>query len=308
MNESYRLDQCIGNYRLLRLLGRGEFAEIYLGEHTTTHTKAAIKLLDGRRAGDDVAKFLAQASLLTHLRHPHIVQIFDFGIVGETAFLIMNYASRGTLRQHYPKGTRVPLQDIVRYVKQIASALQYIHLHNLIHRDIKPHNMLLSTNDDVMLTDFGIAVVSQSLDPVYPAFRDFEGTVLYAAPEQFQGKPCRNSDLYALGVVVYEWLCGDWPFTGTFEEIVHQHLFIPPPFFSEKGVEVPKAVEKVVRKVMAKEPDQRFSDAEDFAYALAQAYQATQWYTSELARSLQISPRRQFMSPLPFAQEASTDQ
>lgn len=301
-NESQRLDQCLGNYRLIRLLGRSDYAEIYLGEHNRTHTQAAIKLFDGR--GNDAAKFLAQAALLTHLRHPHIVQVLDSGMADDTAFLIMDYAPRGTLRQRYPKGTRLPLVTIMHNVRQIASALQYIHLHQLIHRDIKPHNMLLGSNDEIVLSDFGIAIISQSLNPMTLAFRDFEGTVLYAAPEQLQGKPRRSSDLYALGVVVYEWLCGDWPFTGTFEEVVHQHLFIPPPFFSEKGVEIAPAIEKVVRKVLAKEPDQRFPSAEDFAYDLEQAYKKT--HISNI--SLQSPPRRQFMSPLPFAHEAFANQ
>ncbi|MDQ2884760.1 MAG: serine/threonine protein kinase [Chloroflexota bacterium] len=301
-NESQRLDQCIGSYRLIRLLGKSDYAEIYLGEHITTSAQAAIKVFDGR--GNDAAKFLAQADLLTHLRHPHILRVFDSGMAGDTPFLVMDYAPKGTLRQRYPKGTRLPLVTIMQYVRQIADALQYIHRHQLIHRDIKPHNMLLGPNGEVLLSDFGIAIVSQSFNPASPAFRDFEGTVLYAAPEQLQGKPRRSSDLYSFGVVVYEWLCGEWPFTGTFEEVVHQHLFIPPPFFSEKGVEIAPATEKVVRKVLAKEPDQRFPSAADFAHDLEQAYKKTQIS----AITLPPSSRRQFMSPLPFAGEACIKQ
>jgi eukaryotic-like serine/threonine-protein kinase len=301
-NESQRLDQCIGSYRLIRLLGKSDYAEIYLGEHITTSAQAAIKVFDGR--GNDAEKFLAQADLLVHLRHPHILRVFDSGMAGDTPFLVMDYAPRGTLRQRYPKGTRLPLVTIMNYIRQIADALQYIHRHQLIHRDIKPHNMLLGPNDEVLLSDFGIAIVSQSYNPASPAFRDFEGTVLYAAPEQLQGKPRRSSDLYSFGVVVYEWLCGEWPFTGTFEEVVHQHLFIPPPFFSEKGVEIAPAIEKVVRKVLAKEPDQRFPSAADFAYDLEQAYKQTHISTLPL----QPSSRRQFMSPLPFAGEAFVKQ
>jgi eukaryotic-like serine/threonine-protein kinase len=297
-NESQRLHQCIGSYRLTRLLGKSDYAEIYLGKHITTSAQAAIKLFNGR--GDDAAKFLAQADLLSHLRHPHLLRVFDSGMAGDTPFLVMDYAPRGTLRQRHPKGTRLPLVTILNYVRQIADALQYIHRHQLVHRDIKPHNLLLGLNDEVMLSDFGIAIVSQSFNPAYPAFHDFEGTVLYAAPEQLQGKPRRSSDLYSFGVVVYEWLCGEWPFTGTFEEVVHQHLFIPPPFFSEKGVEIAPAIEKVVRKVLAKEPDQRFPSAGDFAYDLEQAYKKTHISTI----SLPPSSRRQFMSPLPFASEA----
>lgn len=300
-NES-RLNQCIGNYHLNRLLGRSDYVEIYLGQHITTRAQAAIKVFDGCRK--DAEKFLAQATLQTHLRHPHIVQVLDSGMAGDTAFLIMDYAPGGTLRQRHPKGTRLPLDTVMHYVRQVASGLQYIHLRQLIHRDIKPHNMLLGPNNEVMLSDFGIAIVSQSLNPTSPIFHDFEGTVLYTAPEQLQGKPRRSSDLYALGVVVYEWLCGQWPFTGTFEEVVHQHLFIPPPFFSEKGVEIAPAIEKVVRKVLAKEPDQRFPSAGDLAYDLEQAYKKTRNATT----SLPPPPQRQFMSPFPFALETPVNQ
>ena len=301
MNEKQRLDQCIGNYHLQRLLSQSDTVQVYLAEHTLFHTEAVVKVLDGQKAGDDIEKFLAQAVLLTQLHHPHIVQIFDCGMVEESAFLIMNYAPNGTLRQRYPKGTRLPLPTILHYSRQIVSALHYIHWHNLIHRDIKPHNMLLGADDDVMLTDFGIAVVSQFFDADSPALRDFEGTVPYAAPEQLQGRPHKNSDLYALGIIIYEWLCGDWPFTGTFDEIVQQHLYMPPPFFSEKNVEVPPALEQVIRQVLAKEPEQRFSTAVDFLYALEQAYQATQQAASEIP--CKISSRRQFISPLPFLAE-----
>ncbi|HEY5004179.1 MAG TPA: serine/threonine-protein kinase [Ktedonobacteraceae bacterium] len=303
MSENQRLDQRIGSYRLQRLLSRSNTVEVYLAEHTLFHTEAVVKILDGHkaRADDEIEKFLAQASLLTQLQHPHIVEVSDFGMVEESAFLVMNYAPNGTLRQRYPKGTCLPLATILRYTRQIVSALHYIHLHNLIHRDIKPQNMLLGMNDDVMLTDFGIAVVAQHFDANSPAFRDFEGTAPYAAPEQLQGRPHKNSDLYALGIIIYEWLCGGWPFTGTFEEIVHQHLYIPPPFFSEKNVEVPPAIEQVLRQLLAKEPEQRFSDAKDFLHALEQAYQATP--ASEIALKLPI--RRQFMSPLPFMGQIS---
>jgi serine/threonine protein kinase len=308
MSENQRLDHHIGNYRLRHLLSRSQTTEIYLAEHTLFHTEAAVKLLDRQSTGNEVEKFLAQASLLAHLHHPHIVQVFDFGTVEGTAFLIMNYAANGTLRQRYPKGTRLPLPLALHYTRQIASALQYTHQHHLIHRDIKPHNMLLGPHDDVMLTDFGIAVVSQDFTSEVPPFRDFEGTVPYTAPEQLQGKPHKNSDLYALGIIVYEWLSGDWPFTGSFDEIVHQHLFVAPPFFSEKHVAVPAAFEQVVRKALAKEPEQRFSGAEDFVHALEQAYQPTPHPPSAPEIAFTISSRRQFMSPLPFTDETVINQ
>jgi len=203
------------------------------------------------------------------------------------------------LRQRHPRGSRVPLESIVSYVKQVASALHYVHYHKLIHRDIKPHNMLLGPRGEILLSDFGIAVTSHSIDVNLPGMPDFEGTVLYSAPEQLQGKPRRSSDQYALGVVVYEWLSGGWPFHGSFSEVARQHISDPPPSLKEKGIDIAPAVEEVVLKALAKDPPRRFSTVNEFARALEQASRAG------LALSVQAIPRRQFMSPLPFAAKAS---
>src|SRR5437588_12548207 len=122
----------------------------------------------------------------------------------------MDYAPNGTLRKLHPKGTMLPLSLIIAYTKQIASALQYAHEEKFIHRDVKPENMLVGRRDAVLLSDFGIALIAQSSR--YQSTQEVIGTVAYMAPEQIQGKPRRASDQYALGIVVYEWICGDRPF------------------------------------------------------------------------------------------------
>jgi serine/threonine-protein kinase len=130
-------------------------------------------------------------------------------------YLVMTYAPNGTLCQRYPKGNILPPTTVLHYIQQAADALTYIHENKLIHCDIKPHNMLLGAHHELLINDFGIAVVSHSLDPLYP--------------EQLQGQPRRASDQYALAVVAYKWFCGDKPFSSNFQEIVHQHLFVTPP-------------------------------------------------------------------------------
>src|SRR5579864_3094480 len=137
-----REGQQLGNYRLIQLLGQGNFSEVYLGEHIHLNTQAAIKVLHGQLANYDMADFLDEARAIAHLRHPHIVQVLDFGIEGTTPFLVMDYAPGGTLRTRHPKGTRLPTDLVVSYVSQVASALQYAHERKIIHRDIKPENML----------------------------------------------------------------------------------------------------------------------------------------------------------------------
>ncbi len=305
----------IGLYRLLRLLGQGMTTQVYLGEHQELHTQVAVKLQQGYWVESDVQRFLARAEVMTNLQHHHIVQVYDFGVENHTAYMAMEYAPYGTLRQRHPKGARVPLALVVMYVQQLAEALHYVHQHNLIHRDIKPHNMLLGTNERILLNDFGIAVVSQSMVPDQSAFYDFEGTALYAAPEQLVGMPRRSSDQYALGVVVYEWLCGTWPFNGNFEEVVQQHFFEMVPSLREKDNSIPVEVERVVLKALAKDPDSRYPSMLDFATALTaasqQASQASQasahlnafTKTTQPQHTLLSSPtpKRQFKSPLPFA-------
>src|SRR6266487_3035506 len=212
-----REGQQLGNYRLIQLLGQGSFSEVYLGEHNHLHTQTAIKVLHGQLAKNDVEGFLTEARALAHLRHPHIIQVLDFGVEGTTPFLVMDYAPNGNLRQHHTKGTLIPLDTIITYVMQVAEALQYAHQEKLIHRDIKPENMLLGRNNEVLLSDFGIAIMIQSSRSQH--LQDTAGTIAYMAPEQLRGKPSPASDQYALGIAVYEWLCGDRPFHGTFANV-----------------------------------------------------------------------------------------
>src|SRR3989440_8859733 len=140
-----RIGQQLGNYRLMRLLGRGSFAEVYLGEHLYLKSQAALKVLRTSLEDEDVTQFLAEGQTLARLTHPQIVRVHDFAVEHGTPFLVMDYASRGTLRQRHPKGSCLPLDTVVAYVRQVAAALQYAHNRNVIHRDVKPENMLLGT-------------------------------------------------------------------------------------------------------------------------------------------------------------------
>lgn len=270
----HRVGQQLGNYRLLRLLGQGGFSDVYLGEHLHLKTLAAIKVLQMRLLASMMEQFRTEAQAIASLVHPHIVRILDFGLTDGVPFLIMDYAPNGTLRDQYPKGTRLPLATIVSYVIQIADALQYAHENKLIHRDIKPENMLLGLHDTLLLSDFGLVLVAQSSES--RSTKEIAGTVPYMAPEQIQGKPRAASDQYALGVVVYEWLSGTRPFEGSVFEIYGQHLHMTPPSFHEKGVAISSAVEDVVLKALAKDPRERFTSVAAFATALEHAFHLTQ--------------------------------
>ena len=284
---SENMPQQLGNYRLLRMIGRGGFADVYLGQHVLLQTLAAIKVLQTRLTGEDQQKFYNEALTIARLDHPHIVRVLDFGVesTSNTPYLVTDYAPAGTLRQLYPRGARVPQAVIVKYVRQLASALQYAHDQHIIHRDVKPENMLVEQNGDVVLTDFGIALVTQSSR--YQTTQEVVGTVLYMAPEQLQGKARPASDQYALGIAVYEWLTGGRPFNGSFAEVGSQHMFASPPPMHEKVPGLSLNIEQVVLTALAKDPLQRFGSISAFANAFEQACTET----------MRVSPSRPLSAP-----------
>lgn len=241
------IGQQFGNYRFIRLLGRGGFAEVYLGQHITLNMQAAIKLLHTQLTSNDVERFRNEACTLASLIHPNIVRILDFDVKDYCPFIVMDYAPKGTLRQCHSKGAQLPIGDVVSYVKQIASALQFAHNEKWIHRDIKPDNMLMGQHNEVLLSDFGLAVIARNANSM--TTKDIAGTALYMAPEQLQGKPCLATDQYALGVVVYEWLSGECPFHGSSPLVIAaQHINNPPPLLREKVSTISPAVEQVYSK------------------------------------------------------------
>ncbi len=267
-----RVGQQLGNYRLVRLIGRGSFAEVYLGEHLHLNTQAAIKVLHAHLTSEDSERLRTEARTLARLMHPHIVQVLDFNVEDGISFLVMQYAPNGTLRQRYPKGTQVPLDAIVSYTRQVAEALHYIHQQKLIHRDVKPENMLLGPQNEILLTEFSIAIIAQSTRSQQA--QEAAGSVTYMAPEQLRGKPRPASDQYALAVVVYEWLSGEPPFSGSVQEIASQHLSAPPPSLRTKVPTISPAIEHVVLKALAKDPQQRFANVQAFAQTLEEAFNA----------------------------------
>jgi len=207
-----------------------------------------------------------------------------------------------SLQQRFPKRTHVPLEKIVLIVQQIASALDYAHQQRLIHRDVKPENMLLGSQDQVLLSDFGVVVVDQSSNP--QTAKNMAGTAPYMAPEQLQGKACFASDQYALGVVTYQWLCGQRPFTGSFTEIISQHVLVQPPSLCAQVPSLSAAVEHVVFKALAKDPAQRYENVMAFANALQDACNdSTSAITNIL---LSVSTRQLSLSPSTVAEGHSS--
>jgi serine/threonine protein kinase/tetratricopeptide (TPR) repeat protein len=291
------IGQQLGNYRLISQVGQGGFAVVYLGEHVHLKTQAAIKVLQQvQLSSDEEEKFRKEAFTIAMLRHQNIIRVLDYGIQESTSipFLVMDYAKE-TLRQRYPKGTILSPLHILPYVKQVASALEYAHEHKVIHRDVKPENMLLDENNNIRLSDFGIAVVYETSHALNTL--DKFGTPSYMAPEQFQGKPLPASDQYSLGIVVYEWLCGTRPFNGPLGDLIRQHESAIPPSMRQKNPSLSSAIEKVILKALAKKPEERYASVWDFFLALQDACQVEQAGSSSQLTEVMSSLTSQSHSP-----------
>ncbi|HTK12015.1 MAG TPA: serine/threonine-protein kinase [Ktedonobacteraceae bacterium] len=259
----------LAKYRLLTLLGTGGFAQVYLGEHRISGARVALKMLHAGVGSARRAQFAAEAALHVRLRHPHIIAARSYEEQGHTPFLVLDYASGGTMRKYVPAGTQLPLPTVASVVKQVASALHYIHERGIVHRDVKPENLLVMEDGQVMLSDFGNARMIHQADVEEEA--SINGTASYMAPEQLQKKVSVASDQYALGITAYEWLSGVRPFSGAPLQIALQHCNSRPPSFHAVGVSLPAEVEAVVMKALEKDPQQRFLNVWDFALALEEA-------------------------------------
>jgi eukaryotic-like serine/threonine-protein kinase len=259
----------VGKYLLLDLLGDTDRAEVYLCKDIFKGELFAVKML--KRQMIDVYRetFVEAAQVLARLSHPQIVQICEFGVEQDIPFMVTSYASGGSVRRKYQQGASLPLDIVVTYVKEIASALQYAHTQNILHQDLKPENILLQADQTILLSDFCFAEklsTSSISDPQLSI-----SSMPYKAPEQILGQPEKATDQYALGVIVYEWLCGASPFVGSVREIATQHLEMAPPPLQEKVPGLPPLVEQVVLIALAKDPNDRFASIGSFATALEQA-------------------------------------
>ncbi|GLV60345.1 hypothetical protein KDH_71650 [Dictyobacter sp. S3.2.2.5] len=287
--------QQLGNYRLIRSVGRGGFAEVYLGVHRYLETPVAIKILRSRNL--DRTIFLQEARLVAHLNHRHIVSVREFDIKDDTPFLVMDYVQGGTLRHLCPRGTRLPLGQVVAYVQQIASALHYTHQQGIVHGDVKPENVLVAADGHVLLSDFGLAGIISMAEARDGAL---VGTVDYMAPEQFQHRLLPASDQYALGIMAYEWLCGRPPFEGSYIEVAVQHALEPAASLLDSVADLPAGADEVILHALAKEPADRFASVEAFAESLEAAALAAQG----MGKTPQATPYRRGTTALLESQPA----
>lgn len=274
-----RIGQQLGNYRLKRLLGQGGFAQVYLGRHVHLGTPAAIKVLDNWTVSEEEFQALKrEARVVSGLEHAHIVRVWDFSMIDDTPFIVMEYAPGGTLEKRHPRGTLLSPQEAVPYIAQVASALQFAHDHGVMHLDVKSANMLIARNQDILLSDFGIAQPAPNTRR--PMTEHVMGTPPYMAPEHMDGRPLPASDQFSLGVVLYEWLSGSLPFRRSRLE-PHARQVAPAPLAGRVQGITPQ-IEQVVMRALSPNPQQRFARVQDFAdayqEAVRQAHRSTRMF------------------------------
>jgi beta-lactam-binding protein with PASTA domain/tRNA A-37 threonylcarbamoyl transferase component Bud32 len=253
-----------GRYRIIRRLGSGGMANVYLAEDEELGRRVAIKVLDEKHANDDqfVERFRREAKNAASLSHPNIVSIYDRGEAEGTYYIAMEYIEGRTLKDLIVAHGPLPVDKAVAYARQILGALRFAHRKGIVHRDIKPHNVLVDSDGRLKVTDFGIARAGASQ---MTEAGSIIGTAQYLSPEQARGAPVdQRSDLYSVGVVLNEMLTGSVPFSGdTPVEIAMKHLSAVPKPPSASRPDVPEDLDLVTVRALAKDPRERFQTAEE---------------------------------------------
>lgn len=263
----------LDKYEIVDKLGVGGMATVYKGYQESLNRYVAIKVLNPVRAAEKglLARFTREAKTVANLDHPHILPIYDFGQDQGYTFLVMKFIPTGTLRDWLDREKPLSLSQASKIVSQVASALDYAHRRGVVHRDIKPSNILLDEDGNVLLSDFGLAKILESTTRLTASGASL-GTPAYISPEQAMGEEVDNrTDVYSLGVVLYEMLTGQVPFPGEALSVALKHIQEPPPPPRSLNPALPEAVEQVILQALAKNPDERFATAGALAHALEQA-------------------------------------
>ncbi|MDX6494663.1 MAG: eukaryotic-like serine/threonine-protein kinase [Gaiellales bacterium] len=254
-------------YRLERRIGAGGMADVYLAEDETLHRRVAIKILADRYTQDDgfVERFRREATAAAGLNHPNIVSIYDRGEAEGTYYIAMEYIEGPTLKEEITSRAPLPEAEAVGYAQQALQALEFAHRRGVIHRDIKPHNMMVTPDGLLKVTDFGIARAANQVEMTEAG--SIVGTAQYLSPEQARGQNVGpQSDIYSLGVVLYELLTGEVPFSGSSAvEIAMKQVNEQPVPPSQKNRLISPALEQVVMRALAKDSALRFHSAREMA-------------------------------------------
>ncbi len=273
MNSQKPMPESIGRFQLLEEVGEGAMSVVYKAFDPEINRILAIKLLRGELAADSEYRyrFLQEAKAAGKLTHPNIVTIFDVGEVEQGPYIAMEFLEGRTLEQMMVDKTEISLREVVIYGIQLAEALDYSHAHGIVHRDVKPGN-IISPGDEhtIRITDFGIARMEAPNKEHHTMLGAVLGTPQYMSPEQVEGLPADGrSDLFSLGVILYQLITGERPFVSeTFTSLLMKIVQEEPPPIDAKNKDVPQSLKHIVEKLLSKKPEQRFQTGKELAVAL----------------------------------------
>ena len=300
------IGKTVGKYRVVARLGRGGMAEVYKAYQPGLDRYVALKVLHSYLADDAdfIGRFEREARAVANLRHPNIVQVFDFDVQGELYYMAMEFVDGPTLKaelqERSRKGQIFSVEESTRIMGALCDAIDYAHRHGMVHRDLKPANFMLNKEGQVLVLDFGIAKIVGATQ--YTVTGAVAGTPAYMSPEQGQGqRGDARSDIYSLGVVLYEMVTGRVPFDAdTPFAVIMKHISDPLPMPRSINPDLPEAVETVILKALAKNPDDRFQSAIDFGNALRAAVGLS-------AQDTLIRNPVRTIAPVPKVKEISPD-
>jgi serine/threonine protein kinase len=284
-----RIGTEIGGYRVVEPIGRGGTSVVYLAEHVRLGRRAALKLLAPSLGEADFReRFLRESQLAASLDHPSIVPVYDAGEADGLLYIAMACVEGSDLRTVLADEGRLPLRRALRIVGQVASALDAAHARGLVHRDVKPANILVGDDDRAYLSDFGVAKELASGGTTRTG--TFVGTIEYCAPEQIEGRAVdARTDVYALACVLYECLTGTTPFHRPSEvAVLNAHLHTPPPKLTRVAPELPPALEHVLAKALSKSPLDRYASCGELVAAARAAASERHVHRLRLAASLSV--------------------
>src|SRR5438876_3144444 len=268
MSVDGRIDSEVAGYRIVELLGRGGMSVVYRAEHVRLGRPAALKLLAATLGqGDHRERYLRESKLAASLDHPSIVPIYDAGEEDGLLYIAMAYVEGSDLKTLLVREGKLPLRRTLRIVGQIASALDAAHARGLVHRDVKPANILIGPDDRAYLSDFG--VVKELAAAGTTRTGSFVGTIEYCAPEQIEGKDVdARADVYALACVLYECVVGTSPFHRSSDvAVLNAHLHASPPKLSKAAPDLPPALEPLLAKALSKSPLDRYASCGELVAA-----------------------------------------
>lgn len=271
--------QMLGPYRIIEQIGQGGMATIYKAYQPSMDRTVAVKILPSQLASSEefTQRFRQEAHIIARLEHPHILPVIDYGESEGVTYLVMRYLDTGTLKDKMEADRPLPLDEIDRLFTQLADALSYAHSHDIVHRDLKPSNVLVDSQGNLFLTDFGFAKWLESASPRLTQTDAIMGTPSYISPEQAQAaKVDQRSDIYSFGIIIYEMVTGSVPFVSdTPLAVILKHVNDPLPLPSTVKPDISEAIERVILKALAKDPEDRFATISEFESAWKRALDET---------------------------------